>query len=140
MHHPLSASTALRRLLICLAVGAAPLAIGCGAADGGTLADDDCGSYSFPSKTWKATNNRVDKSDRTLRDRRRGADALARCQLITGMPKSAVKAKLGVPHEQRSSSWLYVVGPERGVVEIDDEVLLVKFRDNRVTRVVQGET
>lgn len=135
-----SASTTLRRLLLCLAAGAASLVIGCGVTDDGTLAAVDCGSYRFPSKTWKATNNRVDKSDSELRDRRRGADALARCELIRGMPKSAVKARLGMAHEQRPSSWLYVVGAERGSVQLDDEVLLVKFHDNRVTRVVQGET
>jgi hypothetical protein len=121
---PVIAIAAFRPLVVGVLVSVAAVLGGCGGLS--------CDDYTFPAEVWKATNYEVKNSEDELRERRRAADALVKCKLIANMSKRRVKALLGRPHEQNGDRWLYVVGPERAFVQIDDETLIVEFRHNRV--------
>jgi hypothetical protein len=133
MHRPVIKPTGLRPVLVCAALTAA--VSGCGIRAGADTAVK-CDNYTFPATTWKNTNYEVRLTKSEIRERRRAAEAVVKCKLVANMPKSRVKAMLGAPHEQHTDSWLYVVGAERALVQVDDENLIVQFRHNRVSRVI----
>lgn len=133
MRRPVITLAALRPVLVGGVLVAA--VSGCGIRSSASTAVK-CDSYTFPAATWKATNYKVHPTKSEIRERRRAAEGLVRCKLITNLPKSRVEAMLGKPHEQRTNSWLYVVGAERALVQVDDETLIVQFRQNRVSRVI----
>ena len=68
--------------------------------------------------------------------RLRMADDLVRRQLISGITRSDVEHLLGPPDEsQKFQDWhlVYHLGPERGLIRIDSEWLVVRFsKDGRV--------
>lgn len=133
MHRPVITTTGLRPVVVCVALAAA--ISGCGIRAG---ADDavKCHNYTFPATAWKTTNYKARLTKSEIRERRHAAEAVVKCKLLANMPKSRVKAMLGTPHEQHTDSWLYVVGAERALVQVDDENLIVQFRHNRVARVI----
>ena len=100
--------------------------------------DIDCGSYKFSTQEWREAGQRVDRGEEgdALKARRRAADALVECRLLRGKTRKQVRRVLGVSRAGREpNAWFYFVGKERGPFSIDEEVLAVQFKGNRVAKV-----
>ncbi len=99
--------------------------------------DTSCATYEFPSTMWKRTGATGDRSEATVKARRKAADALRACELLDGMTKRQVTKLLGRHYRAPDipNSWEWTIGPERGPFSVDDEILVADFKGGRVTRV-----
>ncbi len=85
----------------------------------------------FVAAWWNADS----EHGTTLRTRYRVADGLAASGRLKGMTRSEVVSLLGVPTSTdkfRDHGLIYVLGPERGVVQIDYEWLAIDFDSSGV--------
>lgn len=85
--------------------------------------------HTFSTEKWeKYPENRVDMVD----------DLLEKNELL-GMTKQEVFLLLGQPTEnayfKTENNMVYYLGPERGLIRIDSEWLVLEIQENRVSKV-----
>jgi hypothetical protein len=117
--------------LLVATVGVTALAIG---ADGDDIACDDIAQE---AQAWRAAS--AGSRDGEVSPRQRLADAFVRCRHLHGMDKPRVERLFGRRHFGSRDRWSYFIGPERGLVVVDDEVMGVRFDGDVVVEVNLGE-
>ena len=90
-----------------------------------------CSEFRFDAARWRAEPQ----------ERQRQGRALARCGTLEGKTRAQVRRMIGRPDPELSSArhWTYDLGPERGVVALDDVWLDLEFREDRVLRAAASQ-
>lgn len=110
----------------------------------GAVADDpaaraqrpSCDTFQFDRGVWRDTefaDPTTPDGAKALDRRRRQADALVTCKVLTGLRPQQARDLLGEPDRRNSSrgTWAFLVGPSRGFM-VDTEYLEVRIRRDRV--------
>ncbi|HEY9684986.1 MAG TPA: hypothetical protein V6C86_25640 [Oculatellaceae cyanobacterium] len=84
----------------------------------------------FSSNDWKTT-----RTDQASSARLKEVDDLVRSGKLIGLSRESVQELLGIPDSIKPelSEYIYRLGPERNLISIDEEWLVVHFRNGSVT-------
>jgi hypothetical protein len=99
----------------------------------------DCRAFRFDASEWKRARSDP-HGERALSTRRRFADGLVACGTLNGTTRDQSRRLLGRPSEiaksvDGASFDSYYVGPERGSIGLDDELLELEFRRGEVVAI-----
>lgn len=103
------------------------------AASGGAAAAPAC-DKPFPRAAWRDAAS-IEAPAGGLTERQRIADQLLRCHTLRHATRRRVRHLLGPREAGSSQTWTYVTGLERGKIQVDSELLDVRFdKRGRVRR------
>jgi hypothetical protein len=122
-------------LISCGGDGPAGRRAAAAAPDGGT-----CDGVTVSAVVWRAASF-SEQGDDGVTPRQKLADRLVKCRTLIGKSYESVMMMLGPPDdgEARYGSIGYILGPERGIPSMDDELLELDLdHDLRVTDTMVG--